>query len=431
MFQKTTFPNGLRVLTSCMPQTRSVSISLYLGAGSRYEAPEVAGISHFVEHLLFKGTTKRPRPEDVSGAIENLGGLHNGATDREITSYWCKVARPHFLVGLDVLLDMVHHSKFDPEEVEKERKVIIEELNMVQDSPPELAGLLIDQTMWPDQPLGRDVGGTKETVGGLTRSMLVEYLNQQYGPGNAVISVAGDIEHAEVIEALEPSLDEWRSSQPGSLYPTVDSQTGPRVSVINRKTQQAHICLALPGLSTLHPDRYVLALLNTVFGEGSTSRLFLEVRERRGLAYDVHSYVSHFLDAGALTVYAGVDPKNASDTLRVVLDQLLHLRAGIPEEELNRAREMIKGRMLLRMEDTRAVSSWIGSQELLTGTVKTVDEVVEKVDAITAEDVQRVACSLIKPERLNLAVVGPFRSDRPFHRLLQGGLGGRGHAKPA
>ncbi|HLE81684.1 MAG TPA: pitrilysin family protein [Dehalococcoidia bacterium] len=420
MFQKTTFPNGLRVLTSCMPHTRSVSVSLYLGAGSRYEAPEVAGISHFVEHLLFKGTTKRPRPEDVSGAIENLGGLHNGATDREITSYWCKVARPHFLVGLDVLLDMVHHSKFDPEEVEKERKVIIEEISMVQDSPPELAGLLIDQTMWPDQPLGRDVGGTKETVNGITRSMLVEYLNHQYGPGNAVISIAGDLEHAEAIEALEPSLDEWRPSQPGSLYPTVESQTGPRVSVINRKTEQAHLCLALPGLSTLHPDRYVLALLNTVLGEGSTSRLFLEVRERRGLAYDIHSYVSHFLDAGALTVYAGVDPKNASDTLRVVLDQLLHLRTGIPEEELSRARELIKGRMLLRMEDTRAVSSWIGSQELLTGTVKTVDEVVEQIDAITAEEVQRVACTLIKPERLNLAVVGPFRSDRPFYRLLQG-----------
>ena len=420
MFQKTTFPNGLRVLTSCMPHTRSVSVSLYLGAGSRYEAPEVAGISHFVEHLLFKGTTKRPRPEDVSGAIENLGGLHNGATDREITSYWCKVARPHFLVGLDVLLDMVHHSKFDPEEVEKERKVIVEELNMIQDSPPELAGLLIDQTMWPDQPLGRDVGGTKETVNGITRSMLVEYLNHQYGPGNAVISIAGDLEHAEAIEALEPSLDEWRPSQPGSLYPTVESQTGPRVSVINRKTEQAHLCLALPGLSTLHPDRYVLALLNTVLGEGSTSRLFLEVRERRGLAYDIHSYVSHFLDAGALTVYAGVDPKNASDTLRVVLDQLLHLRTGIPEEELSRARELIKGRMLLRMEDTRAVSSWIGSQELLTGTVKTVDEVVEQIDAITAEEVQRVACTLIKPERLNLAVVGPFRSDRPFYRLLQG-----------
>ena len=420
MFQKTTFPNGLRVLTSCMPHTRSVSVSLYLGAGSRYEAPEVAGISHFVEHLLFKGTTKRPRPEDVSGAIENLGGLHNGATDREITSYWCKVARPHFLVGLDVLLDMVHHSKFDPEEVEKERKVIIEEISMVQDSPPELAGLLIDQTMWPDQPLGRDVGGTRETVNGITRSMLVEYLNHQYGPGNAVISIAGDVEHAEAIEALEPSLNEWTPRQPGSLYPTLESQTGPRVSVINRKTEQAHLCLALPGLSTLHPDRYVLALLNTVLGEGSTSRLFLEVRERRGLAYDIHSYVSHFLDAGALTVYAGVDPKNASDTLRVVLDQLLRLRTGIPEEELSRARELIKGRILLRMEDTRAVSSWIGNQELLTGTVKTVDEVVEQIDAITAEEVQRVACTLIKPELLNLAVVGPFRSDRPFYRLLQG-----------
>ncbi|MBI2887422.1 MAG: insulinase family protein [Chloroflexi bacterium] len=420
MYLKSVLPNGLRVLTSWMPHTRSVSISIYIGSGARYEAPEQAGISHFVEHLLFKGTAKRPLPEDVSGAIENLGGILNGATDRELTVYWCKVARPHFLTGMDVLLDMAHHSKFEPAEVEKERRVIIEELNAVQDSPAELVGLMVDELLWPDQPLGRDVGGSKDTVSSISQEMLLDYLRQQYDPRNAVVSVAGDVEHGEVVQTLEAALDDWTPGRPAPLVPAQDSHDGQRVKVVNRKTEQAHLCLALPGISSLHPDRYALALLNVVLGEGMTSRLFLEVRERRGLAYDVHSYVSHFLDAGAVTIYAGVDPKNAVATLKVVLEQLLRLQDGIPEDELARAKELTKGRMLLRMEDTRAVSSWIGGQELLMGKVRTVDEVVALVEAVTPEDVRRVAQALIKPDCLSLAVVGPFRRETPFQRLLAG-----------
>ena len=420
MYQKTTLPNGLRVLTAAMPQTRSVSISFYFGAGSRYETPEKAGISHFLEHILFKGTVKRPRPEDVSGAIENLGGLHNASTDREVTVYWCKVARPHFGIGMDVLQDMIQHSLFQPEEIEKERKVIIEELNAVQDSPPEMAGLLIDQTMWPDQPLGRDVGGTRESVSGISRTMMMDYMSAQYGPDNAVVSVAGDVTHEEVLDLLTANLADWRPGNPMPYIPAVDGQTAPRVAVTNRKTEQAHLCLAVPGISTMHPDRYTLSLLSTAFGEGSTSRLFLEVRERRGLAYDVHSFPVHYLDTGAFTIYAGVDPKNAQETIRVIIDQLLALRDGLPEEEVNKVRELTKGRLLLRMEDTRAFASWMGNQEILTGMVRTVDEVVEQIDRVTVDDVRRVARDLINPDCLNLAVVGPFRSDRPFVRLLNG-----------
>ncbi len=420
MYEKTTFPNGLRLLTSSMPQTRSVSISFYFGAGSRYETPVQAGISHFLEHILFKGTVKRPRPEDVSGAIENLGGIHNASTDRELTVYWCKVARPHFTIGMDVLQDMIQHSLFQPEEIEKERKVIIEELNAVQDSPPELAGLLIDQTMWPDQPLGRDVGGTRESVGGITRDMMMDYMSRQYGPDNVVVSVAGDVTHQEVVDILDAGIADWKPGKPTPYIPAVSGQSGPRVSLINRKTEQAHLCLALPGISSFHPDRYVLSMLSTAFGEGSTSRLFLEVRERRGLAYDVHSFPVHYLDTGSFSVYAGVDPKNAQETIKVVIDQLLALREGLSEAELSKVRELAKGRMLLRMEDTRAVASWMGGQEVLLGSVKTVDEVVEQLDRVTVDDVRRVARDLIDPQCLNLAVVGPFRSDKPFYRLLKG-----------
>lgn len=418
MYDKTVLPNGLRVLSSSMPHTRSVSVSIYIGAGSRYESDPQAGISHFVEHMLFKGTDRRPRPEDISGAIEGIGGLMNGATDRELTVYWIKVARPHFLGGTDVLLDMIHHSSFLPEEVEKERKVILEELAQVQDSPAELASLLIEEVLWPDQPLGRDVGGSNESVGGISREMLLDYLEAQYDPRNVVVSVAGDIEHQEVVDTMGASLGDWKSGTPTAVYPARNGQTAPRFRMINRKTEQAHICLALPGLSAWHPERYALGLLNGVFGEGMTSRLFLEIRERRGLAYDVHSYVSHFLDAGSMTVYAGVDPKNAADTAQAMLDELMRLREGVSEPELNRARELSKGRMLLRMEDSRAVSGWMGGQELLMGEVKTVDEVVEQLDAVTLDDLQRVAGDIIRQEHLNLAVVGPFRSSKPFARLI-------------
>jgi predicted Zn-dependent peptidase len=248
--------------------------------------------------------------------------------------------------------------------------------------------------------------------------MLLAYLAQQYDARNAVVSIAGDVEHPEAVAAIADSLGDWTQGQPASRYPAQNGQMGPRLKVLNRKTEQAHLCLALPGLSSLHPDRYALGLLNIMLGEGMTSRLFLEIRERRGLAYDVHSYLSHFLDAGAITVYAGVDPKHAAATLQAILDLLFQMRQEVPPEELAKARELAKGRLLLRMEDTRAVSSWVGGQELLTGEVKTVDEVASLLDAVTVQDVSRVACSLIKADQLNLAVVGPFRSARPFARLL-------------
>lgn len=403
-----------------MPHTRSVSLGIYVGAGSRYEAPEQAGISHFVEHMLFKGTAKRPRPEDVAGAIENLGGIQNASTDREVTAYWCKVARPHFEVGIDVLLDMVLNSTFAPEEIEKERGVIIEELNQVQDSPAEVATLLIDELMWPDQPLGRDIAGTRESVSGITRQMLLDYMQQQYSAGNAVVTVAGNIEHHEVVDHLKASMAGWATHQAAPMIPAVGPAEGERVRVKSRKSEQAHVCIAAPGLPADHPDRYALGLLSTALGEGMTSRLFLDIRERRGLAYDVHSYLSYFQDTGTVNVYAGVDPRNAAQTVAAVTEQLRRLGDGLTAEELNRTRELLKGRMLLRIEDTRAVISWLGPQELLTGEVKTVDDVVAELDALTVDDVKRVAKTIFGEPALRAAIVGPFRSDKAFVKALAG-----------
>jgi predicted Zn-dependent peptidase len=417
-YRRTTLSNGLRILTAPMPSTRSVSVSVYLGAGSRFETPAEAGLSHMVEHLCFKGTERRPTPREISQIVDSVGGSLNAATDRELTVYYGKVARPHLELVVDVLADMLRHPLLAPEEMEKERGVILEELAAVADSPPQLADVLIDRTLWPDQPLGRDVAGTAETVSAMSRDMVRQYISRQYVPNNAVVSIAGDVTHEEALELVGREMGDWQRGVPGGWYPVVDGQQAPRLAVGFKKTEQAHICLAVPGVAIEHPDRSALDLLSVLLGEGMSSRLFLELRERLGLCYDIHSYTSHYLDTGSLTIYAAVDPKNTTKTLRALMSELRRLHDTVPEEELARAKELSKGRLYLRMEDTRSVSGWNGAQELLTGTIRTVDEVVERVERLTAADLKRVTDRLVVREALNLAVVGPFRSGGRFLPLL-------------
>lgn len=417
-YQRTVLANGLRVASVHLPHTRSVSIVIYVGAGSRYERDHEAGISHFIEHMLFKGTTRRPTAKDVSEEIEGIGGVINAATDREMTYYWVKVARPHFDLALDLLTDMFRHSIFDPAEIEKERGVVIEELAMTHDSPQELVDLLIDETLWPSQPLGRDVGGSKETVSTFTRDLALEYFGSHYAPRNTIISVAGNIAHDEVLARVQDGWSDWQAPEPGTWFPAVDGQSAPRARVTFKRTEQAHLSLAVPGLSNHDPDRYALDLLNVVLGEGMSCRLFLEIREKHGLAYDVHSYVSHFQDTGAATIYAGVDPKKIHEALEAILGELDRVKRDLPEAELRKAKEYTKGRLLLRMEDTRAVAGWYGAQELLSDRVRSVDEIVEQIEAVTVDDVQGIARRLFVTPALNLAVVGPFRSAERFRKAL-------------
>ena len=419
MHESTTLDNGLRVLTAPMPHTRSVSISFYVGAGSRYETAPVAGLSHFVEHMLFKGSSRRPTAKEISEAVDRVGGMLNGGTDRELTVYYVKVAKPHFRLAFDILVDMLRRPLVEPAEIEKERRVVIEELASVGDSPAQQADILLDGVMWPDQPLGWDVAGSKETVSALSRETVMEYLGTQYVPNNTVLSVAGAVEHAQVLDLVTRELDDWTPGSPTSWYPAVDGQCRPRLKVKYDKTEQAHISLAVLGVSNQDPDRYAVDLLSAIIGEGMSSRLFIELRERRSLCYDVHSYTSHFRDTGAFTVYAGVDPKQAPDAVAAILEQLAITRDGIPEDELVKAKELTKGRLLLRMEDTRSVSGWLGVQEILTGRVRSVDEVVENVEAVTTEDLRRVANDLFRTDRLAMALVGPYRSERRFASVLK------------
>ena len=419
MYQSTVLDNGLRVLTSTMAHTRSVTMAMFIGAGSRYESDDIAGVSHFLEHLLFKGTKNWPTARELSEAVEGVGGVMNASTDREMTIYWCKVAKPHSHQALAVLVDMMLSPLLDPGEIEKEREVVLEELRMTNDYPSNRVDLLIDETLWPGQPMGRDVGGSQESVSNITTEQIHDYTRHQYAPSNVVVVVAGDVIHEEMVDTLGDAFKDWASAEPMSWYPVEDGQEAPRLRVEQRKTDQAHICLGLPGLPLTHPDRFALGLMNVILGEGMSSRLFLELRENQSLAYDVHSSINLFRDCGSLVVYCGVEPQKSERAVAAILEQLNGLQSGIPQGELEKARELSKGRMLLRMEDSRSVAMWLGAQETLTGSVRTVDEVVERLDAVTTDDVERVAGDLIKQEMLNLAVVGPYRSDRRFRKLLR------------
>ena len=428
MFEKSTLKNGMRVVTSEMPHTRSVSLCVFVGVGSRYETDEEAGLSHFLEHMVFKGTENRPEPQQISAAIESVGGVINAATEHEMTVYWCKVAQPYFEESLALLFDILRNSLYEPDDIEKERQVIFEELAMINDYPGYKVEALIDGMLWPGHPLGRDIGGTRESVAGITREMMLEFVTAYYTPDNMVVSVAGNVAHDDVVAQVERLSEGWqtggnsKTGERGALKewtPYKGAQHEPQSKVEYRRTEQTHLSVALPGVSLMHPQRYALDLLSVALGEGMSSRLFVEVREKRGLAYDVHSEVSHFSDTGAFIVAAGVDPKRVYDAVQTILEQVGALRDGVPEEELEKAKRLSAGRLMLRMEDTRAVANWMGQSEMLLGNIAHVDDVIERVNAVTTDDVLCLANDVLVSERLNIAVVGPCRGHRRIARMLR------------
>jgi predicted Zn-dependent peptidase len=317
------------------------------------------------------------------------------------------------------MADILTGSLFDSAEIEKERQVIIEEIHMSNDSPSQRASMLIDELMWPGHPLGRDIAGSKESVAAITRDMMLDYLTRYYRPDNAVLAIAGDIQHEEMIEAANHVVSEWKGKRPSSSYTPYRGKITRRVHIEKRDTEQTQLCLALPGLSIVHPDRFKLDLLNVILGEGMTSRLFAEIRDKLGLAYSIQSYAEHFLDTGAMSISAGVDAKNLTVAIKAILAELARLKEPIPEVELSKAKELFKGRILLRMEDSRSVSGWLGGQEILTGRILTVDEVIETIEAITTAELQQLAKKLLMAEQMRLAVVGPISPDEPLEDLLK------------
>jgi predicted Zn-dependent peptidase len=409
---------GAKLVTAAMPERLSASVVFMFGGGSRLEDERHAGVSHFIEHLFFKGTQRRPTSKEIADAIEGVGGFINASTDKELTAYWTRVPAVHVELGLDVLIDIVSNSKLAPADVERERSVILEELRMYQDQPQDFVQNLFDEVMWPDHPLGRDIAGTEQSVARLTRDDILEYSDAHYRLPNLVIGAAGAFGEGEMLEDVRRRLS-LPAELDGQLIPRPPEPLhGPRVLMRRRRTEQAHICLGVRALSYLHPDRFVLDLLNTVLGEGMSSRLFLNIRERLGLAYDVHSFTQKHRDTGLLGVYLGVDPKQAVSAVNAVLTELHNLcDHELTEEELGRAKEFTKGRLRLELESTNGVSFWLAYQELLIGSIKTIEEEVALVDAITAEDVRRVANEVLRAP-IQMAVIGPFAKDTAFRTAV-------------
>ncbi len=405
--QITVLENGLRVLCAPMASARSAAVSLYVGAGAQYERDALAGVSHLVEHCVFKGSARYPSAAEIAMAVEGAGGYINAGTDREMTVYYAKVPGAEWETAVDVVVDMVSQPRFQREELEKERSVILEELAQVEDSPYQLVGELLAEVMWRGTPLGRDIAGTPESVQSIAYDDAVAYWRAQYSPGNALVSAAGEIDPQAVVARVAELTSGWEPSAAGERLRAPLSSDGARVAVRIKETEQTQICIGLPGVTLRHPDQYGLSLLTAMLGEGMSSRLFLKVREELGLVYDIHAALSAVRDSGMLQVSMGVDPENVEQALAAALGELARMRDGVSAEELARTQRLGAGRMLMGMEDTRAVSAWNGSQELLHGEVRSVDEVNERFQAVTTAEIERLANEYLREDELRLAVVGP------------------------
>ncbi len=405
---------GARLVTSPMPERFSSSLVLLFAGGSRQEDERLAGVSHFIEHLYFKGTATRPTSKEVAAAIESIGGFINASTDKELTAYWARVPAEHIDVGVDVLFDIVTNSKLAPADVERERAVILEELRMYQDQPQDHVQNLLEEIIWPGHALGRDIAGTEKSVSSLTREDILEYANAHYRLPNLVVGAAGALDETRILESISPRLELPEELDGVAPDETPGPLTAPHVLLRRRKTEQAHICIGVRAQSYLHPDRYALDLLNTLFGEGMTSRLFLNIRERLGLAYDVHSFTQKHRDTGYLGIYLGVDPSRAQKAVEAAVAELRGLgELGVPEEELARAKEFTKGRLRLELETTNGVAFWLTYQQLVMGEIRTIEDEIAAVDGVTGEDVRRVAAEILR-EPIQLAVIGPFAKSTAF-----------------
>jgi predicted Zn-dependent peptidase len=418
VYERSRLGNGIRVLTAPMAHAQSVSCFLMLAAGSRYETRETNGIAHFAEHMFFKGTEKRPTSRDITSEIDGIGGEFNAFTGKEYTGYYVKCAGETRDVALDVLVDMIRRSKFDPDEIEREKGVIIEEMNMYFDTPRDFVGSAYERLLYGDTPLGWDIIGRKETVRSATRETFMSYLDRWYKPERLVVGVGGKVGD-DLHERLEELLGDLEPAPTGAPEPLPGPAEEPRVLVHTKASDQAHLVLGVPSYPLGHPDRYALQLLATVLGGGMSSRLFTEVRERRGLAYYVFGTNHSYTDAGSLYAQAGVDIDRIEDAITTIVDEFRKIAAEpVPPAELEKARAFAKGRFVLQLESPHGTILFGLRREVLEGRAEEPEAVLRGLDAVTAEDVQRVAQDLIRDGALRLALVGPFEDPDRFERLL-------------
>jgi predicted Zn-dependent peptidase len=417
-FERHRLDNGLRVVSADIPQVQSVTCMIMLAAGSRYETHETNGIAHFAEHMFFKGTERRPTAREIGMEVDSLGGEFNAFTGKEYTGYYIRCAADYRDQALDVLVDMLRNSKFDPEEIEREKGVIVEEMNMYYDTPRDFIGGVYERLLYGDQPLGWDIIGRKETVRDATHDTFADYVGRWYKPERMVVGVGGRID-GDYLGTIERLLGDLEAEETGTPPRVTGNGAGTRVTVHEKDSDQAHLCLGVPSYPIVNPDRWALQLLTTVLGTGMSSRLFSEVREKRGLAYYVYAVNKDYTDAGSLLSQAGVDIARIDEAIETIAREFRRMaEEPVPADELEKARALAKGRFVLRLENPQGMILFGLGREVLNDPVREPDEVLAGLDAVTADDVQRVAQDVIGSNGLNLAVIGPFDDAAPFEALL-------------
>lgn len=403
--RKTVLDNGVRILTLDMPHVRSVSMGIWVNIGSRNESDAENGLSHFIEHMIFKGTEKRSA-FDIARAFDAIGGYSNAFTSMETTCFHARVMDSHSETMIDILTDIFLNPAFSREDIERERPVILQEIGMVEDTPDEYVHMLAGETFWGGHPLGRSILGSRENIFRFDSQTLRQFFNTAYSPSKTLIAAAGRIDHDRLVDRIGPLFDRPAAEhiRPASPPPPARS----RMDIFEKDLEQAHICINASGLPISHDKRYTLSMLNTLLGGNMSSRLFQSIREQRGLAYSVYSFVSSYLDAGMFGVYAGVDSANAPETITLILEELARIKHDPPDmTDMKNAREYTKGSLLLSSESNDNQMVRLAQSEFYFGRATSMDEIFSQIDSVTPEDIQNLACELFQPDQVSLTLLGP------------------------
>ncbi|HEX9722005.1 MAG TPA: pitrilysin family protein [Candidatus Paceibacterota bacterium] len=420
MIKKTTLKNGLRVVTIPQKGTKTVTVLVLVGTGSKYETKEISGISHFLEHMFFKGTTKRPKPLDVAEVLDQVGGAFNAFTGEEYTGYYAKVDSTHFDLALDWVADIFLHSALPPKEIRKEKGVVLEELHMYRDYPARHVDDLWTKLLYGDQPAGWNIVGTAESIQSFTRKDLQEYVQRQYVASNTVVCVAGNVQLGEAQKKVATYFSALSKGRAKQKQAVIERQTKPGLLVEYRKTNQTNIALGVRGYDMFHKDRYAQHVLAVILGGMMSSRLFEEIRERRGLAYDIGTSADSDTDTGCLVTTAGIKNGFVGKAIQVIAAEYKKLKTvQVSQTELKKAKENEKGKMALRLESSDAKANFYAMQELLRGEMLTPEQIYDKIQAVTAADIQRVAKDVFREQQLNLVVLGPHKNKQQFQQLLK------------
>ena len=421
MYKKITLKNGLRIILAPMKESPSAAVLVLVGAGSKYETKEINGISHFLEHMFFKGTKKRPNTLAISEALDRVGGQYNAFTGKEMTGYWAKVASPKWELALDWVSDILLNSKFDATEIEREKGVIIEEINMYYDMPMRYVGSLWEELLYGDQPAGWDIAGTKEIVSKFSRPQFMDYLNNHYRAQNTIVCLAGKLPSANTIEKkINKYFGQISKGEKGHKLAVAEKQEKPQSLIHFKKTDQTHLCLGVRAYGLSNPDRYALSVMSALLGGMMSSRLFISVREKKGLAYYIKTLAEKYTDSGFLMTQAGVANDKVEEAIEAILVEYKKIRdQKVSLAEIQKAKDYLIGNTLLSLETADELGAWLGTQEVLQGEILNQSQLFAKIKAVDAKDLQRVARDIFKPEKLNLALIGPFREKENFEKLLK------------